>query len=93
MPTNKKSWGDSYTKWSHINIGVSFVADKRNNRIQATQGLYVVASANLSGGFRRNESEFVNMLGGEFKFFETRLNLRLYQPLHFFPKVDFLNTI
>lgn len=73
--------GQLYRNGLTSTAGVSFVADKRNNRIQATQGLYVVASANLSGGLRRNEDEFVNILGGEFNFFETRLNLRLYQPL------------
>ena len=41
--------------------GLSFVADKRNNRINATQGFYLVASANLSGGLQLNDEELLNI--------------------------------
>ena len=61
--------------------GISLLVDKRNNRINATQGIYAVASANLSGGFRTNEDEVLSVFGGEFNFLETRFNIRAYQPL------------
>jgi len=62
--------------------GISFVADKRNNRINATRGLYVVASGNLSGGLRLDDEQLLSIFGGEFNFYETRLNFRFFQPLH-----------
>ena len=42
--------------------GLSFVVDKRNNRINATRGIYTVLSANLSGGFRVNEDQVMSVL-------------------------------
>ncbi|MEL6342751.1 MAG: outer membrane protein assembly factor BamA [Myxococcota bacterium] len=61
--------------------GLSFVVDKRNNRINATRGVFLTASANLSGGFRVNEEEVLSIFGGDFNFYELRANLRLYRPL------------
>ena len=61
--------------------GLSFVVDKRNNRINATRGIYTVLSANLSGGFRVNEDQVMSVFGGDFNFIETKLNVRAYQPL------------
>ena len=61
--------------------GLSLLADKRNNRINATKGVYMVASANLSGGIRTSEEELLQLFGGEFNFYELRLNFRAYQPL------------
>jgi outer membrane protein insertion porin family len=61
--------------------GISLLADKRNNRISATKGIYLVASANLSGGVRVNDEELLQLFGGEFNFYELRMNLRAYQPL------------
>ena len=61
--------------------GISLLVDKRNNRINATKGVYAIASANLSGGFRVNDEEVFSVFGGEFNFLETRFNIRAYQPL------------
>ena len=61
--------------------GLFFVVDKRNNRINATRGIYTVLSANLSGGFRVNEDQVMSVFGGDFNFIETKLNVRAYQPL------------
>ena len=61
--------------------GLSFLVDKRNNRINATKGIYAVASANLSGGFRTSEDEILSVFGGQFNFLETKFNLRGYYPL------------
>jgi len=61
--------------------GLSLLVDKRNNRINATKGVYAIASANLSGGFRVNDEEVYSIFGGEFNFLETRFNIRAYQPL------------
>ena len=61
--------------------GLSLIVDKRNNRIQATRGIFATASAALSGGWRMNEEELRSVFGGEFNFVETKLNFRAYQPL------------
>ena len=61
--------------------GISLLVDKRNNRINATKGVYAIASTNLSGGFRINDDEVFSVFGGEFNFLETRFNIRAYQPL------------
>ena len=62
-------------------VGVSLTMDKRNNRIMATKGVYAVVSAQLAGGFRINEEQTLNLLGGDFNFVELRGNFRLYQPI------------
>ena len=46
--------------------GISLLVDKRNNRINATKGVYAIASTNLSGGFRINDDEVFSVFGGEF---------------------------
>jgi outer membrane protein insertion porin family len=68
--------------------GLSLIVDKRNNRIQATRGIFATASAALSGGWRKDsdnptpgEGEVFSLFGGEFNFIETKLNFRAYQPL------------
>jgi outer membrane protein insertion porin family len=61
--------------------GLSLVVDKRNNRINATRGVFMTASANLSGGIRRSEEEMLSIFGGDFNFYELRMNLRAYQPV------------
>ena len=52
-----------------------------NNRINATKGVYAIASTNLSGGFRINDDEVFSVFGGGIEFPETRFNIRAYQPL------------
>lgn len=61
--------------------GLSLVIDKRNNRINATRGIFMTGSANLSGGIRLNDEEMLSIFGGEFNFYELRMNLRAYRPV------------
>ena len=61
--------------------GIALVVDKRNNRINATRGIFSTATANLSGGIRVNEDELLSIFGGDFNFYELRLNFRAYQPV------------
>jgi outer membrane protein insertion porin family len=61
--------------------GLSFILDKRNNRIQPTRGVYTTASVALSGGFRSDEDTLTQVFGGDFNFVESKANVRLYQPL------------
>ena len=62
--------------------GLSVIVDKRNNRIQATRGVYATASANLSGGIRRGDTEeLMSIFGGEFNFYELKANFRAFYPL------------
>ncbi len=61
--------------------GLSLIVDKRNNRIQATRGIYTTASLALSGGWREDEDTVTQIFGGDFNFLEGKFNLRAYQPL------------
>ena len=61
--------------------GLSFILDKRNNRIQPTRGVFTTASVALSGGFRTDENTLTQVFGGDFNFLESKANLRVYQPL------------
>ncbi len=61
--------------------GLSLIVDKRNNRIQATRGIYTTASMALSGGLREDETTVTQIFGGDFNFLEGKFNLRAYQPL------------
>ena len=62
-------------------MGLSLQVDKRNNRIMPTHGIYGSLSASLSGGLPLGDGEFAPFLGGEFNLFETKANIRLYQPI------------
>ena len=61
--------------------GIALVVDKRNNRINATRGIFSTATANLSGGIRVNEEELLSVFGGDFNFYELLLNFRAYRPV------------
>jgi len=61
--------------------GLSLVVDKRNNRINATRGVFSTTTMNLSGGVRLNDEELLSVFGGEFNFYELRWNFRAYQPV------------
>ena len=61
--------------------GIALVVDKRNNRINATRGVFSTATANLSGGLRLNEDELLSIFGGDFNFYEFRVNFRAYRPV------------
>ena len=80
--------GDLYRNGLTSTVGLNLNIDKRNNRIRATKGIFASASIALSGGFRLNDSDVLNLLGGDFNFVETRLNFRLYQPI--IPNSDML---
>jgi outer membrane protein insertion porin family len=69
-------------------IGLSLIADKRNNRIFPTKGVYFTAAASLSGGFRTSPDKVFSLLGGDFNYAEINANFRFYQPL--IPKSDWL---
>jgi outer membrane protein insertion porin family len=60
---------------------MSLYADKRNNRILPTHGIYGSLSANLSGGLPTGDGEVKPFIGGEFNLWETKGNLRFYQPI------------
>jgi outer membrane protein insertion porin family len=60
---------------------LSLNVDKRNNRVQATKGVYGSLSADLSGGFRKNETEVQQIFGGEFNFYELKANMRAFYPV------------
>ena len=61
-------------------MGLSLYADKRNNRILPTHGVYGSLSTTLSGGLPTGDGEVRPFLGGEFNLLETKGNLRFYQP-------------
>ncbi len=73
--------GDLYRNGLTSSLGLNLNVDKRNNRIQATKGIYASAAVELAGGFRVSDDKVVSLLGGEFNFVEARGNFRLYQPL------------
>ena len=73
--------GQLYRNGLTSTAGISFVADKRNNRIMPTRGIYSVLSASLSGGLPGGDGELLSLLGGDFNFYELKYNIRFYQPL------------
>ena len=73
--------GKLYRNGLTSTAGISFIADKRNNRIMPTRGIYSVLSANLSGGISNGEGQLLSLLGGDFNFYELKFNMRVYQPL------------
>lgn len=79
--------GELFANGLTSTIGLSFIADKRNNRIFPTKGIYATADLSLSGGFRVGD-DVVSILGGDFNFVEFKGNVRWYQPL--IPKSDWL---
>lgn len=81
--------GDLYRNGLTSTVGVSFMMDKRNNRVRATKGTYLSVTANLSGGMRLSDEKVLNLFGGRFKFWELRGNFRMYQPL-IWPDKDWL---
>ncbi len=72
--------GQLYATGLTSTLGLNLYVDKRNNRINPTQGLYASVSTGLSGGFRVDD-RVVNLLGGDFNLWETKANLRVFQPV------------
>ncbi len=74
--------GQLYRNGLTSTLGLNLNVDKRNNRINATKGIYASASSELSGGWRVGTSdEVVQPLGGAFNLWENRVNLRFFQPV------------
>ena len=73
--------GELYRNGLTSTMGLNLTVDKRNNRIAATQGVYFSAQTALSGGVRVSDDQVLNLLGGDFNLVESRINLRLYQPI------------
>lgn len=80
--------GQMYRNGLTSSVGLSFDIDRRNNRINATQGFKLLLSSELAGGFRLDEDSQLNLFGGDFNYLESKLNFRFYQPL--IPKGDWL---
>ena len=74
--------GQLYRNGLTSTMGLNLNVDKRNNRINATKGIYASASTELSGGWRIGDSDdVVQPLGGAFNLWENRVNLRFFQPV------------
>jgi outer membrane protein insertion porin family len=80
--------GELYRNGQTSTGTMSLVVDKRNNRIQATRGVFATASVGLSGGWRSSEDEVTQVFGGDFNFYETKFNFRAFQPV--VPKGEWL---
>ena len=61
--------------------GLVLMVDKRNNRINATKGVYSSLSSTLTGGMRTDEDQVMSIFGGDFNFYELKANVRTYYPL------------
>lgn len=80
--------GQMYRNGQTSTAGLSLVLDKRNNRVNATRGVYLSATTALSGGFRVDDQQVLSVLGGDFNFLESKANLRFFRPV--VPKGDWL---
>jgi len=72
--------GQLYRNGLTSSVGLSLVVDKRNNRIHPTKGVYASLQTSLAGGFVMND-QLISVLGGEFNFIESKLNLRGFYPV------------
>jgi len=61
--------------------GVVLNIDKRNNRVNATKGIYSSLSSTLTGGWRVNDEQVLSLFGGDFNYYELKANLRTYYPV------------
>lgn len=73
--------GELYRNGLTSGVGLTLNVDKRNNRINATRGVFASATAELTGGFRLNEEQVLSVFGGDFNFVELNANLRAYYPV------------
>ncbi len=80
--------GDLYRNGLTSTVGLALNVDKRNNRVNATRGVFGSLSGELTGGFRINEDEVLSLFGGDFNYAEFKANLRTYYPVS--PKGDWL---
>lgn len=82
--------GQLYRNGLTSSLGLTLEIDKRNNRITATRGLRFSLQTELAGGFRLNDEEVLDLLGGDFHFWQTQGNFRFYKPLVSKNEVDWL---
>ena len=61
--------------------GLVLNMDKRNNRINATKGIYTSLSGTLTGGWRLNDDQVLSIFGGDFNYYELKANVRTYYPV------------
>jgi outer membrane protein insertion porin family len=76
--------GQLYRSGTKSSLTASIIWDKRDNRITATKGFYLTASAELAGGFAAGKGEaakVVDLLGGDFRFLRLQGNWRFFYPL------------
>ncbi len=73
--------GELYRNGITSSVGATFSIDKRNNRINATKGFLTSVKTELAGGFRLNDQDVLSLFGGDFNYWETKFNLRFYQPI------------
>jgi len=62
-------------------LRASLVLDKRNDRMNTTQGVYASGSAELAGGFGTGDEQVLDLLGGDFRYLRFQGNVRAYLPL------------
>ncbi|MCP4870921.1 MAG: outer membrane protein assembly factor BamA [Proteobacteria bacterium] len=81
-PAQKQAYGGQlYRSGTKSSLTLSVIVDKRDNRITPTKGWYFTTSAEVAGGFRINENQVANILGGDFRFARLQANIRGYYPL------------
>jgi outer membrane protein insertion porin family len=73
--------GQMYKNGLASSGGLALNVDKRNNRINATKGVFASLSSTLTGGWRVDDEHVFSMFGGDFNFYELKANVRTYYPL------------
>ena len=81
-PTQRQAYGGQlYRSGTKSSLTASITLDKRDNRLAATEGLFMTAAAEWAGGFRVNDEKVVSVLGGDFRFLRAQFNLRAFYPI------------
>jgi outer membrane protein insertion porin family len=73
--------GELYRNGLSSSAGLILNMDKRNNRINATKGIYSSLATTLTGGWRVSDDKVLSVLGGDFNYYELKANVRTYYPL------------
>jgi outer membrane protein insertion porin family len=82
LPSQKERYGGQlYRSGLKSSLTASVVLDKRDDRIAATNGYFLTGSAEWAGGFRVNDEQNLNLLGGDFKFLKLQANARFFKSL------------
>lgn len=74
--------GEFYRSGRTSSLTVSFILDKRNNRIAPTAGFYLSAASEFAGGFRIDDEQVLDVLGGDFRYLKLQGNVRAYVPIY-----------